>query len=82
MRRGRGFRGVVVAHEREYAPCFEVPAKLAWRKTSPVRRRRSLAVPEAEHAVVLALAAQLRLLRAQTAVAAMSSLMPGWKRMS
>ena len=46
-------------------PCFEVPAKLAWRNTSPrAVDARALAVPDAEHAVVLALAAQLGLLRA------------------
>ena len=46
-------------------PCLEVPAKLAWRNTSPVAvDARALAVPHAEHAVVFALAAQLGLLRA------------------
>ena len=46
-------------------PWREVPAWLAWRNTSPVRSTPgALAVPDAEHAVVLALAPQLRLLRA------------------
>jgi hypothetical protein len=46
-------------------PCFEVPAMLTWRKTSPVRSTPGpLAVPEAEDTVELALAAQLRRLAA------------------
>ena len=46
-------------------PCFAVPARLAWRKTSPVRSTPGpLPYHMREDAVVLALAAQLGLLRA------------------
>ena len=41
----------------------------------------ALAIPDAEHAVIAALAAQFRLLAPHSAVAARSSLRPGWKRM-
>src|SRR5213075_2814423 len=45
-------------------PFFDEPAKLAWRKTSPVRSTPGPLPYHAEHTVVFALAAQPGLLRA------------------
>ena len=65
MRDGRGFGGVVVAHQRQHAavPRGARHVGVAEHVAGAVDAR-PLAVPDPEDAVVLAVAAQLRLLRA------------------
>src|SRR5262249_9062026 len=61
-------------------PCFEVPAKLPWRKTSPVRSTPGpLPYHMAKTPSCLASPNSWTCWVPQTAVAARSSLTPGWK---
>ena len=61
---GRGFTGVVVAHQRQHpAPRRRTPEIGVFQGVSRPVHPRSLAVPDAEDAVETALAAHLRLLR-------------------
>src|SRR5437763_11403873 len=65
MRRSRGFRGVVVAHERQHAAMLRGSGKVGVAKhVAGAVDARPLAVPHREHAIELALAAQLGLLGA------------------
>ena len=65
VRGGRGFGGVVVAHQRQHAAVLRGAGEIGVAEdVAGAVDARPLAVPEAEHAVELALAAQLRLLRA------------------
>jgi hypothetical protein len=65
MRGGRGFGGVVVAHQRQHAAMLGRAGEIGVAEdVAGAVDARSFAVPEAEHAVELALAAQLGLLRA------------------
>ena len=65
MRGGGGFRGVVVAHQREHAAVLRGAGEIGVAEhVAGAVDARALAVPHAEHAVELALAAQLGLLRA------------------
>src|SRR3984893_9511514 len=64
MCRGGGFGRVVVAHEREHPAIFRSAGEIRVSEhVAGAIDPRALAVPEAEHAVELALPAQLRLLR-------------------
>ena len=65
VRGGGGFGGVVVAHQRQHAAEFRGAGEIGVaERVAGAVDARPLAVPDAEHAVVLALAAQLGLLRA------------------
>ena len=65
MRGGGGFGGVVVAHQRQHAAMLRGAGEVGVAEdVAGAVDARALAVPDAEHAVVLALAAQLGLLRA------------------
>ncbi len=65
MRRGGRFRGVVVAHERQHAAILGRAGEIGVTEdVAGAVDARTFAVPKAEHAVELALAAQLGLLRA------------------
>ena len=65
VRGGRGFGGVVVAHQREHAAVPRGAGEIGVAEhVAGAVDARALAVPDAEHAVELALAAQLGLLRA------------------
>ena len=65
MRGGGGFRRVVVAHQREHAAVLRGAGEIGVAEhVAGAVDARALAVPHAEHAIVLALAAQLGLLRA------------------
>src|SRR5215472_12190357 len=65
MRRGRGFRGVVVTHERQHAAMLGRAGEIGVAEdVAGAVDAWPFAVPEAEHAVELALPAQLGLLRA------------------
>ena len=65
MRGGGGFRGVVVAHQREHAAVLRGAGEIGVAEhVAGAVDARPLAVPHAEHAIVLAFAAQLGLLRA------------------
>ena len=65
VRGGGGFRGVVVAHQRQHAAVLRGAGEIGVAEhVAGAVDARALAVPDAEHAVELALAAQLRLLRA------------------
>jgi hypothetical protein len=65
MRDGRGFRGVVVAHEGEHPAVLRRAGEIGVAEhVCRAVDARPLPVPEAEDAVVLALARKLRLLRA------------------
>ena len=65
VRGSRGFRGVVVAHEREHAAVFRGSGEIGVAEhVAGAVDAGALAVPHGEHAVVLALAAQLGLLGA------------------
>ena len=65
VRGGGGFGGVVVAHQREHAAVLRGAGEIGVAEhVAGAVDARPLAVPHAEHAVVLALAAQLGLLRA------------------
>ena len=63
-------------------PCFEVPAKLAWRKTSPVGRRPALPYQSPNTPSNLPSPRNSACCEPQIAVAAMSSLTPAWNRTS
>ena len=65
VRGGGGFRGVVVAHQREHAAVLGGAGEIGVAEhVAGAVDARTLAVPEAEHAIELALAAQFGLLRA------------------
>ena len=65
VRGGRGFGGVVVAHHRDDAAVRRCSGEIGVAEhVAAAVDARALAVPEAEHAVELAFAAHLRLLRA------------------
>ncbi len=65
MRGGRGFRGVVVAHERQHAAVLRGSGEIGVTKhVAGAVDARSLAVPHRKHAIEFALAAQFGLLRA------------------
>ena len=65
MRAGRAFAGVVVAHQGEHAAVLGGAGVVGVAEhVAGAIDARALAVPDAEHAVVLAFAAQLGLLRA------------------
>ena len=65
VRGGGGFRRVVVAHQREHAAVLRGAGEIGVAEhVAGAVDARALAVPDAEHAVVLAFAAQLGLLRA------------------
>ncbi len=65
MRAGRAFAGVVVAHQGEHAAVLGRAGMVGVAEhVAGAVDARALAVPDAEHAVVFAFAAQLRLLRA------------------
>jgi len=65
MRRGRGFGGVVVAHQGEHAAVFRRTGEIGVAEdVAGTVDARPLAVPKAENAIELAFAAQLGLLRA------------------
>ena len=65
VRGGRGFGGVVVAHQRQHAAVFGGAGEIGVAEhVAGAVDAGPLAVPHAEDAVVLALAAQLGLLRA------------------
>ncbi len=65
VRGGGGFRGVVVAHQRQHAAVLRRAGEIGVAKhVAGAVDARALAVPEPEHAVELALAAQFGLLRA------------------
>ncbi len=65
MRGGGGFRGVVVAHQREHAAMLRGAGEIGVAEhVAGAVDARALAVPDAEHAIELAFAAQLGLLRA------------------
>ena len=65
VRGGRAFAGVVVAHQRDDAAMLRRAGEIGVAKrVAGAVDARPLAVPEAEDAVVAALAAHLRLLRA------------------
>ena len=65
VRGGGRFRRVVIAHQREHAAVFGGAREIGVAEHVPgAVDTRPLAVPEAEHAIELAFAAQLRLLRA------------------
>ena len=65
VRAGRAFAGVVVAHQGEHAAVLGGAGVVGVAEhVAGAVDARALAVPDAEHAVVLALAAQLGLLRA------------------
>ncbi len=65
VRGGGGFGGVVVAHEGEHAAVPGAAGEIGMAEhVAGAVDARTLAVPEAEHAVVLAFLAQLRLLGA------------------
>ena len=65
VRGGRGFGGVVVAHQRQHAAVRRGPGEIGVAEhVAGAVDAGTLAVPEAEHAVELAFAAHLRLLRA------------------
>ena len=65
VRGGRGFGGVVVAHQRQYAAAFGGAGEVGVAEhVAGAVDAGALAVPHAEDAVVFALAAQFRLLRA------------------
>ena len=66
LMRGRGrFGGVVVAHQRQHAAVLRGAGEIGVAQgVAGAIDARALAVPDAEHAVVLALAAQFGLLRA------------------
>ncbi len=58
-------RGVVVAHQREHAAMLRGAGEIGVAEdVAGAVDARALAVPHAEHAIELAFAAQLRLLRA------------------
>ena len=64
VRGGRGFGGVVVAHQSEHAAVFRRAGKVGVAEhVAGAVDARPLAVPHGKYPVVLALAAQLRLLR-------------------
>ena len=68
VRGGGGFRRVVVAHQGEHAAVLGGAGEIGVAEhVAGAVDARPLAVPHAEHAVVLALAAQLGLLRAPDA---------------
>ena len=65
VRGGGGFRGVVVAHQREHATVLGGAGEIGVAEhVAGAINARTLAVPETEHAIELALAAQFGLLRA------------------
>jgi len=65
VRGGRGFRGVVVAHQRQHAAVLGRAGEIGVAEhVAAAVDAGALAVPQAEDAVVFALAAQLGLLRA------------------
>ena len=65
MRGGRGFGGVVVAHQRQHAAMLGGTGEIGVAEhVAGAVDARTLAVPHAEHAIEFALAAQLGLLRA------------------
>ena len=65
MRGGRAFAGMVVAHQRQDAAMLGRAGVIGVAEdVAGAVDARALAVPDAEHAVVLAFAAQLGLLRA------------------
>ena len=65
VRGGGGFGRVVVAHQGEHAAVFRGAGEIGVAENvAGAVDARALAIPDAEHAVVLALAAELRLLRA------------------
>jgi hypothetical protein len=65
MRVGRGFGGVVVAHQRQHAAVLRRAGEVGVAEhVAGAVDARSLAVPDGEDAVMLALAEQFRLLRA------------------
>ena len=65
VRDGRGFGGVVVAHQRQHAAVLRGAGHVGVAEhVAGAVDARPLAVPEPEDAVILAFAAQLRLLRA------------------
>ena len=65
VRGGGGFRRVVVAHQRQHAAVLRGAGEIGVAEhVAAAVDAGALAVPHAEHAVVLALAAQLGLLRA------------------
>ena len=65
VRGGGGFGGVVVAHQRQHAAMLRGAGEIGVAEdVAGAVDARPLAVPDAEHAVELALAAQLGLLRA------------------
>ncbi len=65
VRAGGAFAGVVVAHQREHAAVLGGAGMVGVAEdVAGAVDAGALAVPDAEHAVVLAFAAQLRLLRA------------------
>ena len=65
MRRGRGFGGVVVAHQRQHATVLGGAGEIGMAKDiAGAVDPRTFPVPEAEHPVEFALPAELRLLRA------------------
>ena len=65
MRGGGGFRGVVVAHQREHAAVLGRAGEVGVAEhVAGAVDARALAVPHAEHAIARAFAAQLGLLRA------------------
>jgi hypothetical protein len=82
VRQGRGFGRMVVAGNDQHAAMLREPAALAWRKTSP---QRSTPGPLPYHRPntpsYLAPGNRPTCWLPQTVVAAMSSLMPGWKVM-
>ena len=65
VRGGGGFRGVVVAHQRQHAAVLRGAGEIGVAEhVAGAVDARALAVPHAEHAIELALAAQFGLLRA------------------
>jgi hypothetical protein len=65
VRGGRGFGGVVVAHQRQHAAELRSAGGIGMAEhVAGAVDARTLAVPHAEHAIELAFAAQLGLLRA------------------
>src|SRR5262249_25958095 len=64
MRRGRGFGGVIVAHQGQHTAVLGGAGEIGMTEHIPgAVDPRTFAVPEAEHAVELALPAEFRLLR-------------------
>ena len=74
---------MVVAHQRQHAAVARGAGEVGVAEhVAGAVDARPLAVPDAEHAVEPAFAAQLGCCVPHTAVAAKSSLMPAWKRTS